>query len=192
MQAISRLKIASTFPIHEESSFAQISTVCGLNEPDVRRILRHAMTKHIFKEPRKGIVAHTAASRLLAEDPQILDWVATSTNELWQAASQTVNAMIKYPGSQEPNQTVWILFLFFCDAGPWSKLDAKIGIFHYERHREKYLWRAFAVSWTRQTFRKRHGFLYKRNWLRPQAYSWKLFLGDHWHWNSCGRKSQRY
>ncbi|MCJ1261773.1 hypothetical protein MMC22_001641 [Lobaria immixta] len=105
MQAISRLNIASTFPTDEESSFAQISTVCGLNEVDLRRILRHAMTKHIFKEPRKGVVAHTAASRLLAEDKQILDWVATSTNELWQAASQTVNAMIKYPGSQEPNQT---------------------------------------------------------------------------------------
>lgn len=135
MQAISRFNIASALPVHEESSFAQISTVCGLNETDLRRILRHAMTKHIFKEPRKGFVAHTAASRLLAEDPQILDWVATSTNELWQAASQTVNAMVKYPESQEPNQTVWLPSLFSCDAKSnrlWSKLDAEIGILHCE------------------------------------------------------------
>ncbi len=106
MQAISRFKIASSFPLHSEATFAQISEACGLKEPDVRRLLRHAMTKHIFCEPRKGVVVHTAASRLLAEDPQILDWVGASSDELWQAAAQTVNAMVMYPGSQEPNQTV--------------------------------------------------------------------------------------
>jgi len=77
-----------------------------VNELDVRRILRHAMTKRIFHEPRKGIVAHTAASRLMAEDAQVADWVGANTDELWQAASQTVNAMVKYPGSEEPNETV--------------------------------------------------------------------------------------
>ena len=64
------------------------------------------MTKHIFSEPRKGFVAHTAASRVLAEDEQMVDWVGASTGELWQAAGQTVNAMVKFPGSQEPNETV--------------------------------------------------------------------------------------
>ena len=106
MQAITRFKIASTFPIHEEASFAEISKACGVNEVDLRRLLRHAMTKHIFREPRKGVVAHTAASRLLAEDSQLHDWVAVSTNELWQSASQTVAAMEKFPESQEPNETV--------------------------------------------------------------------------------------
>lgn len=106
MQAVSHFKIASSFPVDEEASFTQISKACGVNEPDLRRLLRHAMTKHIFSEPRKNCVAHTAASRLLAEDQQMSDWVGASTGELWQAASQTVNAMVKFPGSQEPNQTV--------------------------------------------------------------------------------------
>jgi hypothetical protein len=106
MQAIGRFNIATSFPIHEETSFADIAQTCHVNELDVRRILRHAMTKRIFSEPRKGVVAHTAASRLLAEDSQVADWVGANTDELWQAASQTVNAMVKYPGSQEPNQTV--------------------------------------------------------------------------------------
>ncbi|CAG8952635.1 hypothetical protein HYFRA_00009742 [Hymenoscyphus fraxineus] len=109
MQAISRFKIAATFPIHEEATFAQISEKCGVNEHDVKRILRHAMTNHIFKEPRKGVVAHTAASRLLFEDAQTADWVGSSTDDLWQAASQTVNAMVKFPGSQEPNETGFAL-----------------------------------------------------------------------------------
>lgn len=106
MQAISRFNIVSTFPVDEEATFAQISEKCGINELDVKRILRHAMTKHVFREPRKGVVAHTAASRLLLEDSQTADWVGASTDDLWQAASQTVNAMVKYPGSQEPNDTV--------------------------------------------------------------------------------------
>lgn len=106
MQAISHFKIASTFPVDQEASFTQISNACGLNEPDLRRLLRHAITKHIFIEPRKGFVRHTAASRLIAEDEQMSDWVGASTGELWQAASQTINAMVKFPGSQEPNQTV--------------------------------------------------------------------------------------
>lgn len=111
MQAISRFNIARSFPVHEEASFADIAKTCGVNELDVRRILRHAMTKRIFHESRKGFVTHTAVSRLLAEDSQMADWVGTNTDELWQAASQTVNAMVKWPGSQEPNQTV-------CDTTP--------------------------------------------------------------------------
>ena len=109
MQAITRFEIARSFPVHEEATFMQISMKCGLEEPLVRRILRHAMTKNIFREPRKGIVAHTAASRLLAEDAQIHDWVGASTDELWQGASQTVNALTMYPRSQEPNQTGFAL-----------------------------------------------------------------------------------
>ncbi|KAF4633506.1 hypothetical protein G7Y89_g4613 [Cudoniella acicularis] len=105
MQAIVRFQIATSIPIHGEKSFTEIAESCSLDELDVRRILRHAMTKRIFYEPRKGIVAHTAASRLLVEDSQMSDWVGASTDELWQAASQTVNAMVKYPGSQEPNET---------------------------------------------------------------------------------------
>ncbi len=114
MQAISHFKIASSFPVGREASFTQISEACGLNEPDLRRLLRHAMTKHIFSEPRKGFVCHTAASRLLAEDEQMLDWVSASTSELWQAASQTVTAMVKFPGSQEPNQTVFFAKAQYC------------------------------------------------------------------------------
>ncbi|TVY28476.1 O-methyltransferase [Lachnellula hyalina] len=105
MQAISQFNLVSTIPIHGEATFGEIAEKSGVNEGDVKRILRHAMTNRIFKEPSKGLVAHTAASRLIAEDTQMADWVGASTGELWQAAAQTVHAMLKYPGSQEPNET---------------------------------------------------------------------------------------
>ncbi|KAL8702456.1 MAG: hypothetical protein Q9201_004380 [Fulgogasparrea decipioides] len=109
MQAVSRFNLPATFPVNEETTFAHIAGECGLPESIVRRLLRHAMTKHIFQEPRKGVVAHTATSRLLAEDPQMNDWVAASTDELWQAASQTLNAVVKYHASQEPHETGFAL-----------------------------------------------------------------------------------
>lgn len=119
MQAIVRFNLISAVPTDGETSFHEIAQSRGLDELDVRRFLRHAMVKRIFQERRKGYVSHTAASRLLAEDPQLLDWVGANTDELWQAASQTINAMTKYPGSQEPNETVrrgglLQLCLFFC------------------------------------------------------------------------------
>ncbi|KAF7937469.1 uncharacterized protein EAE98_001783 [Botrytis deweyae] len=109
MQAIGRFNIAKSIPIHEEVSYADIAKRCGVNELDVRRILRHAMTLRLFKEPKRGVVAHTAASRMIAEDQQMADWVATTSDELWKAATQTVNAMVKHPGSQEPNETGFAL-----------------------------------------------------------------------------------
>lgn len=62
--------------------------------------------KDIFSEPRPGVVTHNAVSRLLAEDQVIHDWVGASTDDLWQAASQACNAIEKFPGSQEANETV--------------------------------------------------------------------------------------
>ncbi|KAI9839036.1 MAG: hypothetical protein M1837_002290 [Sclerophora amabilis] len=105
LQAIYRYGIAMSFPVDEEASYEQISRSCGLNEPDLRRIMRHAMTKQVFKEPRKGFVAHTAASKVLAEMPLMRDWVGMVCEEMWPSAARTVDAMVKWPASQEPHHT---------------------------------------------------------------------------------------
>ncbi|KAI1181598.1 S-adenosyl-L-methionine-dependent methyltransferase [Nemania serpens] len=104
-QAIARYRIAHSFPVGQEASFAEIAAAIGLEEGMVRRLIRHATVRDIFSETRPGIVAHNAVSRLMAEDPVIHDWVGTIADDLWQAASQTCNALDKWPASQEPNQT---------------------------------------------------------------------------------------
>ncbi|KAI1380433.1 S-adenosyl-L-methionine-dependent methyltransferase [Hypoxylon crocopeplum] len=108
-QAITRFRLAHTFPVGGETTFGGIATASGLNEATVRQIIRHAIVKNIFTEPRPGVIAHNSVSRLLAEDQAIHDWVGASTDDLWQAAAQTCNAMEKYPGSQEPNETGFAL-----------------------------------------------------------------------------------
>lgn len=105
LHAISHYHIASAFPVGHEATFQEIASVCGLREPEVRRMLRHATTNHIFREVRKGIIVHTAASKLLAEDSQMQDWVSVNCDEMWPAAQRTVEALRKWPGSQEPNHT---------------------------------------------------------------------------------------
>ncbi|GAB1315686.1 6-hydroxytryprostatin B O-methyltransferase [Madurella fahalii] len=108
-QAIARFRLAHAFAPGTEASFADIAAATGLPEVNVRQFIRHAIIKDIFIEPRPGVIAHNAVSRLLAEDPVIHDWVGASNDDLWQGAAQTCNALEKYPGSQEPNETGFAL-----------------------------------------------------------------------------------
>lgn len=81
------------------------------------------MTNQIFKEPRKGIVAHTVASRLLAEDQDLRDYIGMRAEEAFPAAAkvddehsgpqncllttpQIVDALSRYGHPQTPAQCV--------------------------------------------------------------------------------------
>ena len=105
LQAIYRYKIASCFAIDEEISFQEIANRCSLDEPDLRRLLRMATANYIFREPRKGVLAHTAITKLLAQDPLVHQWVGLVCDEMWPSGSRTIDAMMKWPGSQEPQHT---------------------------------------------------------------------------------------
>ena len=73
-------KITSAFPANETISFKAFSTTCGLNEINLCRMVPHAMSHHIFQE-REGRVAHTAASRVLAENGRVNDIIGLMCDE---------------------------------------------------------------------------------------------------------------
>ncbi|KAI1775119.1 S-adenosyl-L-methionine-dependent methyltransferase [Hypoxylon cercidicola] len=104
-QAVTRFGLARNLPVGSETTIAEMAASSGLAESNVRKLVRYAVTQRIFDEPRPGVIAHSAASRLLAEDPGVHDFVATCSDELWQAATQTCNAMAKFPESEEPTET---------------------------------------------------------------------------------------
>ncbi|CAJ2505647.1 Uu.00g130410.m01.CDS01 [Anthostomella pinea] len=106
---ITRFGLTHAFAVGSEASFSDIAAASSLNETNVQQFIRHAIVKDIFVEPRPGFVAHNAVSRLLAEDQVIYDWVGASTDDLWQGAAQTCNALEKFPGSQESNETGFAL-----------------------------------------------------------------------------------
>ncbi|ROV87601.1 hypothetical protein VSDG_09604 [Cytospora chrysosperma] len=84
MLAITTFDIASMVPSNGKISFGDISKQTPMTEEVTTRLLRHAMTMRIFQEPDPGMVAHTAASKM-------------------------VEALEKWPGSQEPSETGYSL-----------------------------------------------------------------------------------
>jgi hypothetical protein len=67
------------------------------------------MTNRIFCEPSPGVVAHTAGSKVLAEDAAMNDWVGFCVDDMWPAASKTVGALELNPSASEPTQTGFTL-----------------------------------------------------------------------------------
>lgn len=70
------------------ASFAEFADGISLDEPSVRRILRHAIAHRIFREPQKGYVAHTGASKYLAQNDDMRRWIEMVSEEMWPAATK--------------------------------------------------------------------------------------------------------
>jgi hypothetical protein len=104
-------KVAEAVPLTEKISYEEVTKACqklsGTYVPlwNMRRLIRHAITNRFFCEPELGYVAHNRASRLLLEDQTINAWVGLFTNDMWPGFANTVTAMNKWPGSEEPNHT---------------------------------------------------------------------------------------
>ncbi|KAI1470345.1 S-adenosyl-L-methionine-dependent methyltransferase [Daldinia caldariorum] len=108
LQAIAEFKIAEKVPPNGQVSFADIASQTPMTTDMTARILRHAMTMRVFREPEPGMVAHTAASKLLRH-PAANDWLHAGAEEIWPAATKTVEALKKWPASSEPNETGYAL-----------------------------------------------------------------------------------
>ncbi|KAL9005491.1 MAG: hypothetical protein Q9188_001728 [Gyalolechia gomerana] len=113
-------------PMKGEVSYNKLAQLCGIYEPDLRRILRFAMCYHrTFREPRKGFVAHNATSRVIVEKDGVRDALGVMFDESYQSfarvsfkdpkarysiltSHQTVEAMESFK-SQASNKTGWAL-----------------------------------------------------------------------------------
>ncbi|TVY93429.1 O-methyltransferase, partial [Lachnellula willkommii] len=105
LEAISRYDMARKIPIGGSISFQELADQCGLYEPDVRRIVRFAIAHHfVFREPRKGFVAHSAASRRLVDTQGARDGLGVMFDDCYQSFGRTVEAMEKYK-SQDIDKT---------------------------------------------------------------------------------------
>jgi len=63
------------------------------------------MARHVFKEPRKGFVAHTAASKILLNPQNIDDMLDFKHNVVWTASAYLVDSIDRWKGSEEPTHT---------------------------------------------------------------------------------------
>lgn len=104
LRLLLRFDIPKVVPVGKEVPFSEIAAKTKLPERDVKRILRHAMCRHYFHEPRKGFVAHTALSQLLAEDEHQQAIASTVTDVLTPALLKTADAVKAHPGSEEAEE----------------------------------------------------------------------------------------
>lgn len=72
---------------------AELESKTTLDPVNLARVIHHAMTNGIFCEPSPGIIAHTAASRLLAEDAELRDWIGFNCEDIFPAAACTLTAL---------------------------------------------------------------------------------------------------
>ncbi len=95
LHAIHRFKIAEKFPKDKnEVSYSELSHETGLQEYQLRRMLRQAMTQQIFTEPTKDTVAHTAASKMLTK-PFLHERIGWTCDEMWPAAAKVNNCFFR-------------------------------------------------------------------------------------------------
>ncbi|KAL1604783.1 hypothetical protein SLS60_004323 [Paraconiothyrium brasiliense] len=105
IQAVARWNVADHVAVDEEVSFNELAKRCNIPESDFTRILRQAISKHVFRESRKGFVVHNAASKLFISPSPLNDYIYIALEDIWQGAAHMLDAMEKWDCSQEPHHT---------------------------------------------------------------------------------------
>ncbi|KNG81606.1 hypothetical protein ANOM_010133 [Aspergillus nomiae NRRL 13137] len=105
---IQQFNIAHLVPPNGTITFLTLSAQCNVPEADVRRLLRHAMTIRVFDEPAESEVAHTRASMLLRQEG-FHGWIGSTCANSWPGATRTIEALKRFPGSEEPNESGFAL-----------------------------------------------------------------------------------
>ncbi|EON68389.1 hypothetical protein W97_07647 [Coniosporium apollinis CBS 100218] len=124
---IYHFKIAEAVPLDREVAFAEVAATAGVDERQLRRILRHAMTNNLFHEPRAGFVTHTAESCLIVRDRGLRDWVGYTSEESFPASTKLVEATEKYGATEEKNETAYNI-----------AFDTPLPMFEYlSRHKDR-------------------------------------------------------
>ena len=66
-------------------AYLELASSTDLEPELLKRLVRHAITHRVFKEPRKGSIEHTATSRLLI-GTNANSWMGAGCEEMWPAA----------------------------------------------------------------------------------------------------------
>ncbi|TGO58900.1 hypothetical protein BCON_0050g00320 [Botryotinia convoluta] len=132
LQAIYRYDIASKVPINGKISYQDLSAKCGLSVINLQRILRFAMVwNRCFTEPRKGFVAHSAASRVLVANPKARSGLGFMFDECWQVFAHTLDAVRDYGETEDVAKTqrcISIIPSIFSGQDPWDSVTKVVDV----------------------------------------------------------------
>lgn len=109
VQVLCHFNVPQHVPLQGTISMVELAAKSGLNEGLLARFLRMAATSYYFTEPRPGCVAHTAWSKTLATDEKMRACVWFRHTEMMSSVAKLVEAVEKFPGSAEPQDTAFSL-----------------------------------------------------------------------------------
>lgn len=105
LQTINHFGIAKLFPIDSTITLTELETKTSLDPVNLARLIRLAITNNIFREPTPGVIAHTAASRVMAEDEDLQAWIGFNTEDIFPASAHVLQALKTYPEAVHLTQT---------------------------------------------------------------------------------------
>ncbi|KAF5675239.1 O-methyltransferase [Fusarium heterosporum] len=95
LQILNSYGIPSLVPLDRSIALTELQTKTSapISLVNLARILRHAITNKIFHEPEPGFIAHTAASKVLAQDTSLQAWVGLNGEDFLPAGAHTLEAI---------------------------------------------------------------------------------------------------
>ncbi|PTD03755.1 O-methyltransferase gsfB [Fusarium culmorum] len=105
LQILNSYKIYDLVPLDEPISLRDLQTRTTLDSVNLARALRHAMTNSIFQEPMPGFIAHSAASKILAQDSNLQAWVGLNGEDFFPAGAHTLEALRADPKATSLTRT---------------------------------------------------------------------------------------
>lgn len=109
LKFIYHFDVAKKVPISGGITYEELAASVGVNCDALCRILRFGIAFRIFQEPQPGTIVHSAASKQIAEDGAMADWVGANVDDMWPSAQKVVDALRKWPSTDEPDQTAFTL-----------------------------------------------------------------------------------
>ncbi|KAK0628564.1 S-adenosyl-L-methionine-dependent methyltransferase [Bombardia bombarda] len=94
---LNHFEIAKLFPVDSTITLAELQTKTSLDAINLARLIRVAITNGIFREPSPNVIAHTAGSRLLAEDGDLQAWVGFNCEDVFPAAGHVLQSLKAHP-----------------------------------------------------------------------------------------------
>lgn len=97
--------VAKLVPLDAPIKLTELQSKTSLEPINLARALRHAMTNNIFYEPSPGLIAHTANSRLLAQDTSLQAWIGFNSEDIFPAAGHVMQALKSHPEATSMTHT---------------------------------------------------------------------------------------
>ncbi|KAF2735515.1 S-adenosyl-L-methionine-dependent methyltransferase [Polyplosphaeria fusca] len=106
VKVILRFRLDQSFPVGESTTFEAMSQYSGLSAKQVRRFVKHAILNHrLFQEKSPGVITHSALTAVLASEEIARNAFVVQLDEFWPAGIRVADALEKWPGSEENNET---------------------------------------------------------------------------------------